>query len=114
MRKRVPVVSEVKLKTCDRKSGTLLTNSNNLQNAGIYASLTLKSQDGKVDVNLELYLHNNNLLPPRSPRLHHPSPSSLRCTKRPANTQVEEAEAANAVILASSAADASPTKETAV
>ena len=86
----------------------------NLRNAGKNATLTLKSQDGKVVMNLQLDLHVADLPPPQPPRQHRPSPSRVRRTERRANARIEAAAAANAALLAFSAENTPPTKETAV
>ena len=89
----------------------------NLRNAGKNALLTLKSENGKVVINLQLNLY-DDLPPPHQPRpsrQNRPSPSRIRRTERRARARGEAA-AANAD--ASSAVDAvapsSPTKDAAL
>ena len=88
-----------------------------LRNTGKNASLTLKSKNGKVVVNLQLDIYDQTPTPPQPPRQNRPSPSRLRRTERRARARRESA-AANAAFPASSAVEAvlpsSPPKDIAV
>ena len=63
----------------------------NLYNTGKNASLVLKSQNGKVVINLQLDLDDLVHPPPQPPNKSHHSPSRVRRTQRHARAQAEAA-----------------------
>ena len=63
----------------------------NLYNTGKNASLVLKSQNGKVVINLQLDLDDLVLPPPQPSNKSHRSPSRVRRTQRRARAQAEAA-----------------------
>ena len=79
---------------------------NNLLNTGKNATLSLKSQNGKISINLQLDLHADIIPQKLTPRHKRPSPSRIRRTERRARARDDAAAAESAAPVASSSVQA--------
>ena len=79
---------------------------NNLLNTGKNATLSLKSQNGKISINLQLDLHADIIPQKLTPHHKRPSPSRIRRTERRARACDDAAAAESAAPAASSGVQA--------